>query len=80
MTTSLASTLTPTSTVRSLLQTKHQMAVPQGAMPRENWPATTQAVVKLLEVISGVAEELQGEEEVEKADLVDLVEESPEHT
>ena len=53
------------------------MVASQGSRPRLNWLATSQAVVHLLEVINEVTEELW-EEEVEKADLVDIVEESPE--
>ena len=57
------------------------MATPQGARPRLNRPATSQAAVQLLEVINEVTEKLQGEEEVEESYLVylvqDPVEDSP---
>ena len=42
--------------------------------------ATSQEVVQLLEVINESTEELQGEEKVEKTELVDLVEETVEES
>ena len=72
----LAPTLT--STVRSPPQTRCQMVAPQGARLRVTKSAMSQGVVKLLEVINDVTEKLQGEDKVEKADQVDLVQDTVE--
>ena len=56
----------------------------QNAMPRINQPATCQAMMQLLELITEATKERQEEEELDEADLVDLgdeiVEESPEQS
>ena len=57
-------------------KTMHQTAAPQESRPRVNWPATSQAVVQLLEFINEVTEETQEAEEVEQNDLIDWVEEN----
>ena len=49
---------------------------PQGARPKVNQPTTSQVVVQFLEVISEFTKDLQGGEEVEDIELIELVKET----
>ena len=74
------STSAPVDITRVPPQMRHQTVALQGASLKVNLSATSQAMVQLLEVINKVTEELQDEEELEGADLVDLVNETVEES
>ena len=77
-TTSSGNTSHPVNQSRGPLQSRHQAAVYPGVRAKVNRPATSQAVVQLLEVLDEVTEELQCEESTEEANSVEEVHETAE--